>query len=164
MISTWIPRRYWELRRLASVPTPSHRLQNKRRISPFPLHEFAMPDQRRGNLGPVQYWCSWQSCLFERLNSTFAWSNNLIVLTGSLLFKRFNFFCCQESEFSFSMLKLSQGKAFVRQTIPKVFLIAFHTPLKLEIMRQIHILDQKKLRRQKSEKTTWQIKIIILTT
>lgn len=125
------------------VYIPSDRLWNKRRISPFPLHEFAMPDQRSGNLGPEQYWRSWQSCLFERLNSTFAWSNNLIVLTGSLLFKRFNSFCCQESEFAFSMLKLSQGKAFVSQTIPKVFLIAFHTLAKQEIMQQIHILNRK---------------------
>lgn len=136
------PGHYRELWRLASACTPSDRLSNKCRIWPFPLHEFTMPDQRSGNLGPVQYWCSWQSCLFERLNSTFTWSNNLIVLTGSLLFKRFNSFCCQESELAFSM-KLSQGKAFLSQTSPKVFLIAFHTPVKHEIMQQIHILNQK---------------------
>lgn len=119
MTSTWVPWHYRELWRWASACTPSDRLSNKCRLSPFPLHEFAMPDQRSGNLGLVQYWCSWQSCLFERLNSTFAWSNNLIVLTGSLLFKRFNSFCCQESEFAFSM-KLSQGKAFLSQTSSKV--------------------------------------------
>lgn len=145
--SPWCYRKQW---RLASACTPSDRLSNKCRILPFPLHEFAMPDQS-GNLGPVQYWCSWQNCLFERLNSTFAWSNNLIVLTGSLLFKRFNSFCCQESEFAFSM-KLSQGKAFLSQTSPKVFLIAFHALVKHEIMQQIHILNQKNLGEKKVKK------------
>lgn len=41
------------------------------------------------------------------------------------------------------MLKLSQGKAFVRETIPKVFLIALHTLVKQEIMHRIHILKQE---------------------
>lgn len=41
------------------------------------------------------------------------------------------------------MLKLSQGKAFVSQTIPKVSLIAFHTLVKQEIMQWIHILKQE---------------------
>lgn len=57
-------------------------------------------------------------------------------LNGSIL-------SAAKNQFAFSMLKLSQGKAFVRQTIPKVFLIALHILVKQEIMHQIHVLKQE---------------------
>lgn len=94
------------------------------RLSLVPLCRFAMPYQRRGNLGPVRHWCSWQSCLFERLNSTFAWSNNLIVLTGRLLFKRFNSFCCQESV-CFQHVEIISGESFCETNHSKSILNCF---------------------------------------